>query len=119
MLQAAGLGLECFQNVDHIVAVVDAVQVEEERVEFGTELSAADLVPAERLALVIQIAGQRSHVVGSVNEFQDSRGDEMKMRFEHCGCGNGELLPNEQVQMDIANLLSTHIVEDQGTLRRD
>ena len=38
VLQAAGLGLERLQDIVHVVAVIDAVQAEEERVELGAEL---------------------------------------------------------------------------------
>jgi hypothetical protein len=56
----AGLALERLQDVVHVVPVIDAIQAEEERVELGVELGAAILVPAERLALVAQVAGKGS-----------------------------------------------------------
>lgn len=65
--------LEDGELVEDVVGVVpgEAVEVEEEGVEAGSELSALGRVPDEGGAVVAEVAGEGSEVVGGVGESQD------------------------------------------------
>ena len=63
-------------DVANVVSVSNAVEVEEQGVEFGAEVETAILVPLEGRAFVAEIAGKGSHVVGGVGEFEDSIADD-------------------------------------------
>ena len=62
------------------VVVVEAVEVEIQRVEAGAEVAALLLVPGERWAVVPEIAGERRHVVGRVRQPQHVVADEIARR---------------------------------------
>ena len=65
----------------------------------GMEPATIGVKPAARL--VAQVTGERGHVVGSADKFQDAGHDEVQVRFEHRGRGGGELLPDEQVAPEL------------------
>ena len=62
-------------DVADVLAVSDAVEMEEQGIEFGAEVETAILVPLEGWAFIAEVAGKGSHVVGGVGEFKDSIAD--------------------------------------------
>ena len=65
---------ERVHDVVDIVAL-DAVEVEERRVELGSEEKPPLRVPAERRPVVPEVTSERGEVVGSERKFEDARGD--------------------------------------------
>ncbi len=68
--------LVLFENgelVEDVVGVVlgESVEVEEEGVEASSELSALGRVPDEGVAVIAEVAGEGSEVVGGVGEAED------------------------------------------------
>ena len=59
------------------VVPVEAVEVEVEGVEAGSEVAAGFLVPGEGWAVVAEVAGEGGHVVGGVGEAEDVVADEV------------------------------------------
>ena len=118
--QVGGLGRESPQNVVHVVAVVDPVEAEEERVQLGAQFRAAIVVPGERIPVVIQVPGQRRHVVGRVHEFGDPRHDKRQMRLQHLRSRHRKLLPDDRPHPGApAQFLTGDEVEDQRALGGD
>ena len=71
------LALDDWEGLHDVVRVVapDAVEVEEGGVQLAAEQEAALGVPAERRAVVAEVAGEGLQVPGGVGEFEDARGD--------------------------------------------
>lgn len=63
---------ERVEDVRRVVAV-DAVQVEERRVEFTTDQRAAVGIPPERWAIVAAVVGKRFQVSSGVGQLQHAR----------------------------------------------
>ena len=59
------------------VVSVEAVEVEVEGVEAGSEVAAVLLVPGKGWAVVAEVAGEGGHVVGGVGEAEDVVADEV------------------------------------------
>jgi hypothetical protein len=106
------------------VGAVETVQVQEGGVEFGADLGPAGVVPAERWAVVAEVAGKRGHVVGGVGQLQHARGEPRDgpivgdqpgdRSLEGRGRNHRELVHGEELEVRAARLLAGAIVERKG-----
>ena len=73
------LALDDGEGGEDVAGVVagEAVEVEVEGVEAGSEVAALFGVPGEGWAVVAEVAGEGRHVVGSVGEAEDVVADEV------------------------------------------
>ena len=105
-------------DVANVVSVSDAVEVEEQGIEFGAEVETAILVPLKGWAFIAEIAGKGSHVVGGVGEFEDSVADDFGGGFGAeagglivVGQDDRELFDDVPIEMLTLNFLAGDIIE--------
>ena len=99
---------------------VEAVEVEVEGVEAGSEVASLFGVPGERGSVVAEVAGEGGHVVGSVGEAEDVVADEVGGGAVAEGAVVGvrrderKLLEQVETEIDSMHLLSSNEVKTEA-----
>ena len=111
---------ESVHDVGHVVAF-NAVEMEKGGVEFAAEQKAPGFIPAEGRAIESAVLRERFQVPSGVGQFENAGQYPIAQGFAvarppaglgvDSGWENGELLEDEEIEIDPAELLPTYIIQ--------